>query len=132
MSLPSAPRLIVRVPPERPAPLSQSSVTAVRKISGNTCTVAVTIANAPQAHAKAVGKFRLAAWTQWKDHSIDVVQTVNGIALHGTLPELVSSAMLLSIYIPADLAALTGDLNLRLAVVDPVDRVSDLLTIAVQ
>src|SRR4029077_11120908 len=101
----------------------------VRNISGGLCTVTVTVANPPQAHAKAVAQFRLASWAQWSGQAIEPVQTVNGVSLGGTFPDL-GSPLVLSVVVPAEVNPATG-LSLLLAVVDPVDRMSDLATITV-
>jgi hypothetical protein len=92
--------------------------------------VTLTIADPPQAHAKAVAQFRLAAWARWAGHAIELIQTVNGVNLSGAFPELGSSPLLLSIAVPPGIDP-ASDLSLRLAVVDPVDRMSDLIPVAV-
>jgi hypothetical protein len=129
-SLPSAPRVLMHIPPQPPKALSPAAVTVVRQVSAGSCTVTLTIADPPLANAKAVAQFRLAAWAQWAGHAIEPIQTVDGVNLSGAFPELGSSPLLLSIVFPPGVDP-TSALSLRLAVVDPVDRMSDLVSVAV-
>jgi hypothetical protein len=130
MSLPSAARVVMRVPPNPPAALAATAVTAVRHVGGDSVTVDVTVADPPRAHAKAVAKFRLAAWAQWSGQPIEPIRKVNGADLAGAFPELGTSPLSLAFEVPMGVDP-AGPLKLRLAVVDPVNRMSSLVTIDV-
>jgi hypothetical protein len=130
MSLPSAPRILMHVPSNPPDALAIGDVTAVRHIAGGMVTITLTVAHPPQAHAKAVAKYRLAAWASWQDEPFKQVEVVNGVDLAGGFPELAAAALTFSIDNPS-LAPTSKPLKLSLAVVDPVGRMSSLVTIPV-
>jgi hypothetical protein len=129
MSLPSAPRILMRVPPDPPKALALADVTAVRNIGGGAYTVTVTIANPPQAHAKAVAQFRLASWSQWAGQPIEPIHIANGASLDGSFPSL-GPPLVLSIAIPAGINP-AAPLTLHLAIIDPVDRMGEIVAVAV-
>jgi hypothetical protein len=129
MSLPSAPRILMRVPPDPPRALAPADVTAVRTIIGGACSVTVTVLNPPQAHAKAIAPFCLAAWSQWAGQAIEPVQIVNGASLDGSFSPL-GQPLVLSITVPAGIDP-SSPLSLHLAVVDPVARMSDISLVPV-
>ncbi|MFB9266612.1 hypothetical protein ACFFWD_26225 [Bradyrhizobium erythrophlei] len=129
VSLPSAPRILMRVPPDPPQALAPANVTAVRTIIGGACSVTVTVANPPQAHAKAVAQFCLAAWSQWAGQPIEPVRIVNGESLDGSFPPL-GQPLVLSIVVPAGINP-SGPLTLHLAVVDPLARMSEIALVPV-
>jgi hypothetical protein len=130
-SLPSAPRVLMHIPAQPPKALAPADVTTLRQVNAGLCTVTVKIANPPHAHAKAVAPFRLAAWAQWAGHAIEKIETVNGVNLSGAFAELGSSPLQLSIVVPSGVTPASDALSLRLAIVDPVDRMSDLVSVTV-
>lgn len=130
MSLPSAPRVLMRVPPDPPAALLPSAVTATRTqpdASGN-IEVTIEISNPPLAHAKAIGPYRLAIWTQWPGKNIEVAANANGMPLEGKWPDLSDGAVSVLVNLPATVGP-TSPMTLRLAVADPIGRLSTVTTI---
>jgi hypothetical protein len=132
VSLPSAARVLMHVPPQAPAAPLPESVTAARgpMDPGGNVKVTVTIEDPPRAHAKAVGPYRLAIWTQWPGQAIESITQANGAELNGTWPDISGGTVSFTVKLPAgiDPASLLG---LRLGFVDPVGRIGDLTLIDV-
>jgi hypothetical protein len=130
MSLPSAPLVLVRIPPDPPAAPVDAAITLTRAAPAGDGTVQIDIeiADPPVAHPKAIGPYRLAVWTQWPDQSITPVATANGAPLEGGWPDLSDGAV--SITVAAPMAGLDpgSTLSLTLAVVDPSGRPGALTT----
>lgn len=126
MSLPSAPRVLMRIPPDPPAAPLPEAVTATRAQSQATdnIVVKIEIANPPRVHAKAIGPYRLAIWTQWPGQAIEAATNANGEALD-TWPDLLDGSFLVSVNLP-DTVDPASPLTLRLAFVDPIGRLSTL------
>jgi hypothetical protein len=90
--------------------------------------VTVTVTDAPRAHPKTVDQFRLAVWAQWPGGAIEPIANAGRDELHGTWPVMLGGV------VTTVLTAPPGDdpsaaLTLRLGFVDPVRRMSELLTI---
>jgi hypothetical protein len=132
MSLPSAPRVLLRVPADPPAALAEAAITATRAAPDGAGAVEVTIevANPPIAHPKAIGPYRLAVWTQWPDQSILPVAIVNGAALDGNWPDFTDGAISLTVAPPALPVVPASAITLRVALVDPVGRMGGVTAIA--
>lgn len=130
MSLPSAPRVLVRIPPDPPTALTDAAITLTRAPAAGDGTVQVDIkiATPPVAHRKAIGPYRLAIWTQWPDQPITPVATANGAPLEGSWPHLSDGAI--SIIVAAPMGGLDpgSALSLTFAVVDPSGRPGALTT----
>jgi hypothetical protein len=125
-SPPSAPRVVMHVPaagPEAPVP-EDVEVSIGAGPSPDTATVTVKLADPPKGHKLATGRYRLAIWSQWPDKPIEVIKNANGSDLGTSWPEIESGEISTVI---AKLAADEG-LTLRLAMVDPVGRMSDITT----
>ena len=133
MSLPSAPRVLVHVPPDPPAAVAEAAVTATRAAPDGAGAVVVTleIADLPVAHPKAVGSYRLAVWTQWPDQPITPIAFANGEALAGDWPDISGGSLSVTIAAPLPAGAPADAITLRLALVDPVGRMGDIAVIAV-
>jgi hypothetical protein len=121
--VPSAPRVLMHVPPAPPpAPLAADVALALEP--GPTpadALVRITFGQPPKAHKSAVGRYRLAAWTQWTGGSIDPIRKPDGTSLEGAWPSIETGEFLALVQKPADADA---DLTIRLALVDPVGRMS--------
>jgi hypothetical protein len=132
MSLPSAPRTLMRTPTEAPAAPEAASISA-SKVAMTTGNVELTIqiSDPPVAHAKAIGPYRLAAWTQWPDQSIQPITNADGVELASGLPELTDAPITVAVAAPTPPGDIGGQLVLRLAFVDPTGRTGALTTLTV-
>jgi hypothetical protein len=127
MSLPSAPRVLMRIPPDPPTPPLPGAVKAFRTLpdpAGN-IKVTIEISNPPRAHAKAIGPYRLAIWTKWPGKEFEAVANANGVALEENWPDISNGVVSVAVKLP-DKVDLTSPLTLRLAFVDPIGRLSSL------
>jgi hypothetical protein len=134
MSLPSAPRVLMHVPAESPtAPVLEAVSTDRSAVRGDgTIDAAIRIAGAPRAHKKAVGPYRLAVWFQWLGNAIEAVAKGNGKELNGSWPQINTGedgigTVTVSIPTVAGVDP-NSALTLRLAIVDPLGRLSPLTT----
>lgn len=130
MSLPSAPRVLMRIPPDPPAAPLPEAVTATRTqpdADGN-IEVTIEISNSPRTHAKAIGPYRLAIWTQWPGQAIEAATNANGEALEGTWPDFSDGIVSVTVKV-SNMVYQTSTLTLRLAFADPIGRLSNLTTI---
>jgi hypothetical protein len=127
MSLPSAPRMLMRILPDPPAPPLPEAVKASRTLPdpAGSIKVAIEISNPPRAHAKAIGPYRLAIWTKWPGKEFEAVANANGVALEENWPDISNGVVSLAVKLP-DKVDLTSPLTLRLAFVDPIGRLSSL------
>ena len=125
-SAPSAPRVVMRVPNALPAAPTPEGidVTVAAGPTPETIAVAVTLADPPQVHKKAEASYRLALWTQWNNAPIRPIDNVGGTPLAGTWPEIGAGQLTTVV------AKAAGDvsLQLRLAYVDPLGRMSAIAT----
>jgi hypothetical protein len=131
MSLPSAPRVLVHIPGDLPAAPPEAAITLTRAAPAGdgSVEVIVEIADPPIAHRKAIGPYRLAVWAQWPDQAIMAIVTANGAPLAGAWPELSSGVVSISVPAPVLPAVAAGsDLTLRIAIVDPAGRSSEVTT----
>ena len=128
-SLPSAPRSLMHVPAGPPAPPEPANVTIARGIAfGGKVPITITIADYPKAHTKAVDQFRLAAWVQWPDLPIEAIAEADGQPLGGAWPQIADGVITTHVAVPL-LVNPTAVLKLRLAFVDPIGRMSEIVTI---
>lgn len=123
MSLPSPPRVLMHIPAEAPAAIPEAAITATRAAPGG-LVFTISIANPLIAHPKAIGPYRLAVWTQWPDQSIRPVQIADGAALNGSWPAFTNGTISVTVAPPDPAIAPAGAITLRLALVDPVGRMS--------
>lgn len=135
-SLPSAPRVLLRAPEIPPGPPAAAAITITRSApdAGGNVELAIEISDPPMAHPKAVDQFRLAIWSQWPTQPITPITKAEGAPLNGEWPTFPGGA--LSITVDAPLSAVTpidpsGPVELRLAFIDPLGRMSKVTTITV-
>lgn len=130
-SLPSAPRVVLHAPATNPAPPVPAAVSFTRSLpdaEGNV-TLAITIIAPPTAHPKAVDQYRLAVWSRWPDQPITAITIANGAALNDTWPPMPNGFISIQVTAPLVVAPPvdpTGTLDLFMAFVDPLGRMSDL------
>jgi hypothetical protein len=132
MSLPSAPRVLMHIPPHAPAAPPPEAIAVSQRPANAAGNVEMTIeiADPPRAHAKAIGPYRLAVWSQWPGQGIEPITIANGARLEGTWPDFSEGAISVSVNRPASVDP-ASPLTLRLGFADPVGRLSDLTTISV-
>ena len=132
-SLPSAARVLMHVPVQAPAPLAPAAITATRGFPRPTGVVpiTITIADPPVAHPKAIAPYRLAVWTQWPSDAIEPISAANGAVLDRSWPDLSSGQVAVSVGPPSPPATPGSPITLRLALVDPVGRLSGLTALTV-
>jgi hypothetical protein len=132
VSLPSAPRTLMRTPPDPPdAPEpGHVLVTPIATIGGE-IQFAIDVTDPPTAHPKAIGPFRLAVWSQWPGGSIRAIAIANDVPLDGAWPDITSGSITITVQSPDSPAAPAGPITIRVAYVDPTGRLGELTTIAV-
>lgn len=130
-SLPSAPRVLMHAPTLAPAPLDAGRVEVVRVTgqAAGTVDLTIRITDPPTAHARAVDQYRLAVWVQWPGGPIAPMRNANGAALNGKWPVIPGGVVTTSVAV--DGAVPAALLTLRIAVVDPINRMSDVLMVNV-
>jgi hypothetical protein len=129
ISLPSAPHTLMYTPSSNPDAPSAGDINTTRTPPdgmGN-IEIVIELANPPQVHPKAIGPYRLAVWSQWPGHSIEPVKIPT---LDGTWPEIIEGLVPITVKLPPGLPS-TSPLDLRLAIVDPVGRMSSITTLTV-
>lgn len=139
MSLPSAPRILMRTPPDPPAapPAGNVQVTRTARTDGGT-DLAIEITDPPTAHPKAIGPYRLAVWPQWpgqavlpvinEDYSVEIgIGRPSG----GASLTLITDTITVPVPPPDAPGAATDPITLRLAYVDPAGRLGELTTMTV-
>jgi hypothetical protein len=121
-SPPSAPRVVTYVPAAGPrAPVPEDVVVSIEASPApDTVTVALKLAEPPSTHKLAAERYRLTIWTQWLNKPIEVIKNANGTELSASWPEIESGEV--ATVIAKDLE--NNGLMLRLAMVDPVGRMS--------
>jgi len=120
-SLPSAPRVLMYIPkmaPAAPLPLL-INVTRIPADDPRIVKVNIQIDGAPHAHNKAIDHYRLAVWSQWPDQEIVPFKTDTTSLDEG------NGVVAVSVPLPTTVLE-TSTLTLRLAIVDPVLRQSDI------
>lgn len=129
-SLPSASRILMHTPqspPEPPAP--DKVMIACQPPAEGFAAVTITITNPPRAHKLAVDRYRLAIWSQWFDAGggldISIPAAANGADLKGIWPSVEDGSVSVAVVVPIGLTA-AATLQLRLAFVDPIGRLSEL------
>lgn len=130
MSLPSAPRVLVHVPPDPPAALEDAAIVVTRAVPAGDGTVALDIAitDPPIAHPKAIGPYRLAVWSQWTDQPITAIKIADGAPLDGAWPDLTNGVISTVIAPPLPPVDPRSALSLTVALVDPAGRLGALAT----
>ena len=119
----------MHVPAGPPDPPEPANVTIARGIAfGGKVPITITIAVYPKAHTKAVDQFRLAAWVQWPDLPIEAIAEADGQPLGGAWPQIADGVITTHVAVPL-LVNPTAVLKLRLAFVDPIGRMSEIVTI---
>lgn len=132
MSLPSAPRTLMRMPSEPPAAPEQASITATHSaLAGGGAEVTIEIADPPQASQLAIGPYRLAVWTQWRGQPIRAITDVGGAPLDGIWPDLSDGAVTFTVAPPAAPGDPNDPINVRLAYIDPAGRLGAMTTVSV-
>lgn len=129
MSLPSAPRVLMHVPPHAPAAPPPEAITVTRRptnAAGNV-EVEIEIADPPRAHTSAIGSYRLAVWSQWPGQGIQPITNANDGMLEGTWPDVSGGTISVSLNLPASVDP-ASPLTLRLGFVDPIGRLSKLIS----
>jgi hypothetical protein len=131
MSLPSAPCVLMHVPADPPAMIAVAAITATRAPPDvdNKVELTIEIADPPIAHPAAIGPYRLAIWTQWSGQAITPVAVANGVALDGSWPDFSDGAVSITVAPPVPPTDPAGAITVRLALVDPVGRMSALTQI---
>lgn len=127
LSLPSAARAVMIIPPAVPAVPATEAVTIWRKPvnAEGMVEIWIKIADLPQLHARAVGPYRLAYWTQWSERAITTLPP------ESTLPAI-TTGKFLAIMVPVDESVdPVSPLKLRLAIVDPLGRMGEVTTLDV-
>jgi len=126
-SLPSPPRILMHVPAGLPDPPDPANITIDRgMVFGGKVRLAISIADPPKAHRKAVGQFRLAVWFQWPSSPIQAIEEANGQSLEGAWPEIGAGTITTHVALPM-LVNPTAALKLRFAFVDPIGRMSEIV-----
>lgn len=125
LSLPSAPRVLMHLPPDPPAPPAAETVTVERGPGavGDEVQLTLTIADPPRAHALAIGPYRAAIWFQWEGRSIEP-----SVATGSPWPEIAGDTVVIAVPVPAGVDPSTA-LKLRLGFVDPAGRLGDLISL---
>jgi hypothetical protein len=131
MSLPSAPRTLMRTPPAAPAAPRAADIRVTRTDAADGVHLTIAITSPPAAHPMAIGPFRLAIWRQWPGQAIAPVTVSGGTSPDGTWPALGSGPVTVTVPPPVPPAAPTGPLTVRLAYVDPAGRLGDLTQLTV-
>jgi hypothetical protein len=132
VSLPSAPRTVMRVPatpPEAPT-AAQIAVNALRAAGGDV-SLEFTITDAPAAHSLAIGPYRLAIWTRWPSGSIEPVARVGGAPFDGIWPASDSGPIVAMAAAPQPPDTTASPLTLLLGYIDPTGRLGPLLEMVV-
>ena len=130
-SPPSAPRVVMRIPPAAPAAPDAAAV-HVEQLPGatpDTVSLQIRIDDPPRAHGLASNRYRLAAWTKWDGGSIEPLRNADGIILDGAWPSIESGTLTAEIARPA---AGAPQLTVMMAFVDPAGRLGGVTTISVQ
>ena len=130
-SPPSAPRVVMRIPPAAPAAPDAAAV-HVEQLPGatpDTVSLQIRIDDPPRAHRLASNRYRLAAWTKWDGGSIEPLRNADGIILDGAWPSIESGTLTAEIARPA---AGAPPLAVMMAFVDPAGRLGGVTTISVQ
>ncbi|MGY5775084.1 hypothetical protein [Rhizobium sp. LEGMi135b] len=127
-SLPSAPRILMHTPQSPPEP--PTTVEIVRQPrAGGFAAVTITITDPPRAHKLAIDRYRLAIWSQWFEAGtgLDILipADASGKDLKGIWPSVEDGTVSVAVVAPVDLSA-DATLELRLAFVDPLGRLSEL------
>jgi hypothetical protein len=121
----------MRVPPDPPTIAGAITATRAPPDGAGAVGLDISIADAPVAHPKAIGPYRLAAWTQWPGQSITAVAVANGAALNGSWPDFSDGAVSVTVAAPeADPPVAAADpLRLLVALVDPAGRMGPVVSI---
>ena len=139
MSLPSAPRTLMRTPPDPPAapPAGNVQVTRTVRTDGG-IDLAIEVTDPPSVHPKAIGPYRLAVWPQWpgqailpvtnEDYSVEleIGRPSSGVSLTPT-----TGTITVTVPPPDAPGTATDPVTLRLGYVDPVGRLGELTTMTV-
>ncbi|SDY88762.1 WD40 repeat domain-containing protein [Nitrosomonas sp. Nm58] len=133
MSLSSAPRVLMHIPPSAPAAPLPEAVTLTRRSADPAGRVQMTIkiTNPPRAHVKAIGLYRLAVWSQWLGQEIEPITSANGVPLNGTWPNLSTGVITVTVEPSSPTIDLSSPITLRLAFVDPMGRLSAITPLVV-
>jgi hypothetical protein len=131
MSLPSAPRELMHQPPNPPSAPLPTAIMANRGApdAGGAVEVAIEVKNPPMAHAKAIGPYRLAIWTQWHDQDIQAVTVANAVQLNGTWPDFSGGAVSVTVAPSSPPIDPSSPITMRLAFVDPAGRLGGMTTV---
>lgn len=126
LSPPSAPRVLMHLPPNPPDRPDVDTITVLREPgdAADEVKLTITVADAPRSHALAIGPYRAAIWYQWPGHAIR--PAVAELAW----PELSDGVVPIVVKVPV---AVDPDavLGLRVAFVDPAGRIGEIASLDV-
>jgi hypothetical protein len=129
-SLPSPARTVMRVP-SAPRPPTAQQVMANKTVAANGgVLLEISITDPPTVHPRAVGRFRLAAWTHWPNSPIEATTRVDGTAFDDW-PALEGSPVAVGVTAPQAPATTSDQLRVRLGYVDPIGRLGPLVELVV-
>jgi hypothetical protein len=132
VSLPSAPRTVMRVPATPPdAPTAAQVAVNTLRAAGGDVGLEFTITDASVAHSLAIGPYRLAIWTRWPSGSIEPVAQVGGAPFDGTWPAIGSGPIAAMAAAPQPPDTTASPLTLLLGYIDPTGRLGPLLEMVV-
>ena len=126
LSPPSAPRVLMYLPPNPPDRPGADAITVVRG-PGNAADevkLVITVADPPRSHSLAIGPYRAAIWYQWPGHAIRSAVTEQA------WPEMPDGVVRIVVKVPVGLAA-DNVLSLRVAFVDPAGRIGEVASLHV-
>ena len=128
-SAPSAPRVVMRIPPNAPAAPLAADVRVTQSPGATPDRVALQIefAHPPRAHKLAMKRYRMAMWSKWNVGAIEPIRKAGGVLLEGSWPSIEDGTLATEVTRPADATTLT----LMLAFVDPADRLGAVTTVPV-
>jgi hypothetical protein len=128
MSAPSAPLVLMRVPPDLPPAPAQADVAVARRATQDGgAELSITIADPPRAARGAMDRYRLAVWTQWPRAAIEPVRRANDEDLAGNWPVAENGAVVVAVAPPPPGVLPADAITLRLAYLDPAGRLGPLL-----
>ncbi len=145
-SPPSAPRVLMYLPPNPPDRPAADTITVVREPGDavEEVKLAIAVADPPRSHTLAIGPYRAAVWYQWPGHAIrpavtkqrDLVRPrlfrrgdqVRRMVTEQDWPEISDGVVRVVVKVPPGLAP-NAVLSLRVAFVDPAGRIGEIVSL---